>query len=30
MLGIINDPINKNVQFGVDMAVRRKCQYRGH
>lgn len=30
LLHQLNDPINKNAQFGVDMAVRRKGQVQGH
>jgi hypothetical protein len=30
LLHQFNDPINKNAQFGVDMAVRRKRQVQWH
>ncbi len=30
LLHQFNDPINKNAQSGVDVAVRRKCQVQGH
>lgn len=30
LLHQFNDPVNKNAQFAVDMAVRRKRQVQGH
>ena len=30
LLHQFNDPVNKNAQFAVDMAVRRKRQGQGH